>query len=226
MGGSLAKRAQANRKPVVCALLLVAVAAVFGQTLWHDFVLIDDGVFVLDSPQVLAGLTWKGVVWAFTSGGYGEWTPLASLSHMLDCQLFGPSPGPHHATNVLLHAISAVLLFLALARMTGQRAVPDTDGTLVAKPASDADRASYRRTVPHPLSGYPAQVSGAWAAEGRAERDNTASAKPASDAHRAQARGVRPGHLPHALAGGGSQEGPSATTRAERKKPASDAHRA
>jgi protein O-mannosyl-transferase len=33
---------------------------------------------------------------------------------MLDCQLFGLQAGGHHLTNVLLHAASAILLFLAL----------------------------------------------------------------------------------------------------------------
>jgi len=38
---------------------------------------------------------------------------------MLDCQLYGLKAGWHHFTNVLLHALSVVLLFVALQRMTG-----------------------------------------------------------------------------------------------------------
>ena len=38
---------------------------------------------------------------------------------MLDCQLYGLRAGGHHFTNVLLHTISVVLLFLALRQMTG-----------------------------------------------------------------------------------------------------------
>jgi protein O-mannosyl-transferase len=37
----------------------------------------------------------------------------------LDCQLYGMNPGGHHYTNVLLHALNAVLLFLVLGRATG-----------------------------------------------------------------------------------------------------------
>ena len=37
---------------------------------------------------------------------------------MLDCQLYGLKPWGHHLTSVLLHAASAVLLFLVLLRMT------------------------------------------------------------------------------------------------------------
>ena len=39
---------------------------------------------------------------------------------MLDCQLYGLNAGGHHLTNVLLHAATAVLLFLVLWRMTGE----------------------------------------------------------------------------------------------------------
>ena len=38
---------------------------------------------------------------------------------MLDSQMYGLSAGGYHLTNVLLHAATAVLLFLVLWRMTG-----------------------------------------------------------------------------------------------------------
>jgi tetratricopeptide (TPR) repeat protein len=40
---------------------------------------------------------------------------------MLDCQLFGPGAGPMHVSSVAMHAAAAVVLFLALRRMTGAR---------------------------------------------------------------------------------------------------------
>ena len=39
---------------------------------------------------------------------------------MLDCQLYGLNAGGHHLTNVLLHAATAILLFLVLRQMTGR----------------------------------------------------------------------------------------------------------
>jgi Flp pilus assembly protein TadD len=38
---------------------------------------------------------------------------------MLDCQLYGLNPAGHHLTNVLLHTVTAILLFLVLRQMTG-----------------------------------------------------------------------------------------------------------
>ncbi len=97
----------------------MATLLVFGRSLRQGFCNVDDFAYVTDVPQVTAGLSWSGVVWAFTNGPAGEWYPLSMLSHMLDCQLYGLNPAGHHLTNLLLHAASAVLLFLVLWRMTG-----------------------------------------------------------------------------------------------------------
>src|SRR5439155_12632262 len=43
---------------------------------------------------------------------------LTWLSHMLDCQLFGLNPGPHHLINLAFHIANTLLIFLALNRMT------------------------------------------------------------------------------------------------------------
>jgi protein O-mannosyl-transferase len=103
----------------VCCFLLLAVGLVFGRTVCYDFVNFDDDHYVYDNPHVTRGLDARGVVWAFTSGEASNWHPLAWLSHMLDCEIYGLNPGGHHLTNVLLHAASAILLFLVLLRMTG-----------------------------------------------------------------------------------------------------------
>ncbi|MGD1083253.1 MAG: tetratricopeptide repeat protein, partial [Verrucomicrobiota bacterium] len=65
------------------------------------------------------GLSVQAVGWAFTHTQVANWIPLTTLSHILDCQLFGLWAGGHHLVNVLLHTANAVLLFLVLRRMTG-----------------------------------------------------------------------------------------------------------
>ncbi|HEX4143303.1 MAG TPA: tetratricopeptide repeat protein [Pirellulales bacterium] len=101
-----------------CGLLLLLIGLVYGQTLDHPLLDYDDNTFVSDNPLVRAGFTGKGIRWALTEGPFGEWYPLAVLSHMLDCQLFGLSAWGHHLTGVLLHAATAIGLFLVLRRMT------------------------------------------------------------------------------------------------------------
>jgi tetratricopeptide (TPR) repeat protein len=108
-----------NSVLVVCILLVLAVFLVFGQTLRHEFVNYDDDQYFYSNPQVRAGLTWRGVIWAFETPYADNWHPLTWLSLMLDAQLFGTGPVGPHLTNVLLHAANAVFLFVLLRRLTG-----------------------------------------------------------------------------------------------------------
>jgi len=102
-----------------CGFLAAITWLVFGQTLHYEFVNFDDVSYVLENPEVTRGLTTEGIVWAFTHSHAANWHPLTWLSHMLDVQVYGLSPGGHHLTNVLLHMATAILLFLVLRRMTG-----------------------------------------------------------------------------------------------------------
>ena len=105
---------------VVIYVFLVGInLAVFGQTVRHDFVNFDDDLYVYNTPAIRAGLTIQGIAQAFVSPHAGNWHPLATISHMLDCQLYGLNAGGHHATNVILHTIAALLLFCLLRQMTG-----------------------------------------------------------------------------------------------------------
>jgi len=105
----------------MCVMLVVAVFLVFGQTLRHGFVNYDDDKYFFSNLPVQAGLTWNGVVWAFRTVFASNWHPLTWLSLMLDVELFGTGPAGPHLTNVILHAVNAVLLFLLLRRLTGLR---------------------------------------------------------------------------------------------------------
>src|SRR5690348_12877596 len=102
------------RKSLVCLLLAVACAAVFYRVAHFDFINYDDNAYVTDNPWVRNGFSRLGVAWAISSIDYFYWQPVTWLSHMLDCQLFGLRPGWHHLMNLLLHAASAVLVFLVL----------------------------------------------------------------------------------------------------------------
>jgi tetratricopeptide (TPR) repeat protein len=94
------------------------VALVFLQTGHFNFVNYDDGSYVFDNPNIRAGLTWRGVAWAFTHVHSQNWHPLTSISHMIDCQFFDLNAGPHHLVNVGLHTVVALLLFTFLWQST------------------------------------------------------------------------------------------------------------
>ena len=99
--------------------LVAVVLAVYAPVRNHEFVTFDDYDFIVDNPQVTAGLTAGSVRWSFTHAYDAAGGPLTWLSHMLDAELFGMAPGPHHLQSVLLHAVNTVLLLLVLSQMTG-----------------------------------------------------------------------------------------------------------
>jgi len=98
--------------------LVAGTLALWSRALANGFVSYDDPLYVLENPPVRAGLSLRGLGWAFTHVHASNWHPLTWLSHMLDVQLFGLAPAGHHATSVVLHALNAALLFLALRALT------------------------------------------------------------------------------------------------------------
>jgi tetratricopeptide (TPR) repeat protein len=103
----------------LCVGLALVTAVAFFPALKNNFVNFDDNTYVYENPKVAAGLTRRGITWAFTHFHSSNWHPLTWLSHMLDCQLYGLNAGGHHFTSVLLHAVVAILLFIVLQEMTG-----------------------------------------------------------------------------------------------------------
>ncbi len=99
----------------ICALTW----AVFGQALAFDFVSYDDTDLIFRTPQVARGLTLSGIAWAFTHTHAQNWNPLTTITHMIDCSVWGLHAAGPHAVNVLLHSFTAALLLVAFTRMTG-----------------------------------------------------------------------------------------------------------
>jgi len=91
---------------------------VFLPTLRYDFVNYDDPSYVYQNTRITSGINLANVAWAFTHVHCENWHPLTTITHMLDCQLYGLNAGWHHFTNVLLHYLAVVLLFVALQQMT------------------------------------------------------------------------------------------------------------
>jgi protein O-mannosyl-transferase len=102
----------------ICIFLALIIWAVFGQTRHFSFVNYDDDRYVYNNSDVTNGLTLSGTASAFNVDASDNWVPLTTLSHLLDCQIYGTNAGGHHLSNVLLHAATAILLFLVLLKMT------------------------------------------------------------------------------------------------------------
>ncbi len=104
---------------VICLSLTLSILTVYWQLKDCDFAGYDDELYVTENKNVQAGLTFKGIRWAFTTFHAGNWHPLTWLSHMLDCEIYGLNPMGHHWTNLQLHIVNTLLLFFILQKMTG-----------------------------------------------------------------------------------------------------------
>jgi tetratricopeptide (TPR) repeat protein len=111
----------ANRLRIAIGLaLFVGTLVLYAQTTGFDFVRFDDRRYVTENAWVALGLTRESVWWALTTFTFSNWHPLTWLSYMLDFELYGLDPAGFHATNVLLHAANATLVFRVLCRATGR----------------------------------------------------------------------------------------------------------
>ena len=102
--------------------LVIGVMLVFWPAIRNGFVDFDDPVYILENPHVQAGLNWRDLEWAFTTGHGANWHPITWMSHMLDDQLFRLDGRGYHLTSVLLHALNTALLFAFLRSATGMTA--------------------------------------------------------------------------------------------------------
>lgn len=100
-------------------ILALLTIAIYWPATSNQFVAFDDQLYVTENTNVINGLTWQGVYWAFTSFDVANWHPVTWLSHQLDVSLFGLNAKAHHATNILLHTVNTLLLLFLLVRLTG-----------------------------------------------------------------------------------------------------------
>jgi tetratricopeptide (TPR) repeat protein len=99
-------------------LLIALTFLVYAQTISFEFVGYDDDQNIYLNPLNSQGLTWKGFVTACTQTNSSNWIPLTTLSHQLDCQIYGLWAGGHHLTNFLLELTAVMLLFQWLWTLT------------------------------------------------------------------------------------------------------------
>lgn len=105
-----------NKEWFLLALILLVTFLVFSPALKFDFVNWDDGVNVYENPNVgsLNATTLKNM---FTTTVIGGYTPLTTLSFAVDHALFGMKPGLFHLTNILLHLLNVVLVFILFKKL-------------------------------------------------------------------------------------------------------------
>jgi len=123
----------------VWLLLVAAVTVLYGRTLGFDYVRADDTDLVRDNQAFLGDLANAPAAFAqsyFAVAGQADpqayYRPLVVLSLMLDAQLTGSDPALYHATNVVLHTVAVLLVFVLLRRLGGSVTAAGTCALLLA----------------------------------------------------------------------------------------------
>ncbi|QEF96579.1 photosystem I assembly protein Ycf3 [Stieleria maiorica] len=102
-----------NRYTIPACLIALSLV-IYLQATGFQFVAFDDAEYVSRNLNVQNGINASDVTWALTTTRMGNWHPLLWWSFQLDSQLYGNGPFGFHLTNVILHSLSVVVLFIAL----------------------------------------------------------------------------------------------------------------
>jgi protein O-mannosyl-transferase len=137
MNSNNPSRSKKSRKPtarlfkagfaeyVIAFIVGLVTFTVFIQALSNDFVNWDDHETLLNNSRY-RGLGWTELRWMFTTFHMGHYQPLSWVSFAIDFLVWGTNPVGYHLTNVVLHALNAVLFFF-LARLLLSVAVKSND---------------------------------------------------------------------------------------------------
>ena len=107
---------------LICIVLVLAIVTVYWPVQHHDFISLDDDLYVTDNTHVQQGMSLKGLKWALTTDHAGFWIPMTWISIMIDCHLYGLNAGHHHVTNVIIHIFNTLLF-----RHTSFRVLPSAE---------------------------------------------------------------------------------------------------
>jgi len=109
--------------------ITLLLGVIYGRAvLQNDFVTWDDGLLITENP-IIQEFSIRSVHRAFTSYDPELYIPLTFLSYQLDHLLWGLNPVGFHLTNLILHTLNAVLVFVLmvlLLRSGFDYAQPDT----------------------------------------------------------------------------------------------------
>lgn len=103
---------------IVGVVLSMLAFLLYANTLGHEYNM-DDDLVTINHPRTSQGFSdipeiFTSYYFENTIGNQYEYRPVAHLSFAIEHQLFGESPFVSHLVNVLLYALTALLLFVTL----------------------------------------------------------------------------------------------------------------
>ena len=106
----------------VLAIFFVLIVAIYGRTLWGDFVFDDRGVVdhyaVLSNPFEIK----KIFLMPYLTEDAGLYRPVTIYSYSLNYFIFGTAPFGFHLVNLILYGLTCFFLFKLLRRIFDNKA--------------------------------------------------------------------------------------------------------
>lgn len=99
-------------------IVFVVAAAVFAQTASYDFTY-DDVAIIRDRMLFHSIANWREILGASWWSNHTLYRPLTALSLAANWSAGGGAPPAFHLTNIFLHALAAVLVYLLARRLIG-----------------------------------------------------------------------------------------------------------
>lgn len=119
-------RGSYSKERIALLLLFFLPLALYANSLWNEFVNLDDHWIVLN-PQMIEWLTPKGFWATFLDLSKtvrmdhgGEYLPIRDVFAAIQYRCFGDRPLYYHVVQILLFSVSAVLLFRLALRISGR----------------------------------------------------------------------------------------------------------
>ena len=112
-------------------LILITLGAYF--KIFHAEFVYDDFGFIVNNKDIqsfkpfskffLSPDIFTGSNYAAENVGGKNWRPISSLAFAIEYRLFGSNPFGFHLISILLHLINIVLVYLLIAKITGQKGI-------------------------------------------------------------------------------------------------------
>jgi tetratricopeptide (TPR) repeat protein len=108
-----------HQNSLILGGILLLTVLIYANSIGNGFVDFDDPENVMDNYSIRE-LTFDNVAHWFTTPLQFMYTPLAYLSYAIDYQIGGLSPQMYHVTNLVLHLVNVVLVYLVVSRLIGR----------------------------------------------------------------------------------------------------------
>lgn len=138
---------------LIAACFFALTFAVYGMSLFTEFVRWDDGLLITENPAIRE-ISPRSVAWVFSHYDPELYIPLTFLTYQFDHLIGGQNPFMYHFTNLVLHTLNSLLVFLFLYLLTGRKWPALFCGLLFAVHPLHTEAVAWARARKDVLSGF------------------------------------------------------------------------